>query len=152
VTTPVFFYLYGVDEDLMVCDVEHVPRVGEWVAILGVTGVVTRVLWEPDTVQYSQIAGKKIRGVARVLIRQYAVPDPKNPMPPEARSLQTWEYQTLATTFRSGLFEAKWEPDLDLNEVAKQGWELVQIVPLTDSNGRTRQLNYVFKRAKILLS
>ncbi len=35
-----------------------------------------------------------------------------------------------------------------VNEFGKQGWELVQILPLSENNGKTKRVIFIFKKEK----
>ena len=62
--------------------------------------------------------------------------------------MDKFEYKTLFTNAKGFLGgkinESKFQDEL--NELGKQGWELVSTVPSTQSYGNTRWLISVFKR------
>lgn len=69
--------------------------------------------------------------------------------------MQKWEYKVVVQTRKKkgiGLDAmAPWEPELDLNSLGANGWELVSVTPLSDvwgdyASGTTTTLGWVFKR------
>ncbi len=70
--------------------------------------------------------------------------------------MQKWDYKTI-TVKRNIKVEiltnysvTPWQPTLNLQQLGEEGWELVSVVPISDSSGSgfTHQLQYVFKRQK----
>jgi hypothetical protein len=61
-----------------------------------------------------------------------------------------WEYYTLKLK-PGGFFSSKIEPekvDALLNEAGSQGWELVNVVSISQAYGATGELLFVFKRQR----
>lgn len=69
--------------------------------------------------------------------------------------MQKWEYLTarsMREPKRTGVSD-NWLHDWDLDELGKQGWELVGIVPLASWAGEayagvTSEVDFIFKRPK----
>ncbi len=62
--------------------------------------------------------------------------------------MEQYEYKTLLTDAK-GFFGGKVDPNilqLQLNELGRQGWELVSTVATVQSYGSTRWLISIFKR------
>jgi hypothetical protein len=61
-----------------------------------------------------------------------------------------WEYRTvkLATTgFLGGKFDAA-QLDANMNQLGREGWELVAAFDTNQSYGQTRDIVLIFKRAR----
>jgi hypothetical protein len=63
--------------------------------------------------------------------------------------MNSWEYKVMKTdrTFWSG--RDKKDPEVFLNELGRDGWELVSVVPLSQmGGGTTTNLQFFFKRKR----
>jgi hypothetical protein len=60
-----------------------------------------------------------------------------------------WEYKVLVTEIKMKLMgqDTAWrELEPQLNVLGREGWELVSVVPVSQTNGFTNYLQYTFKR------
>ena len=70
--------------------------------------------------------------------------------------MKNWEYKIIVqspVTEKKVYFEMptkfNWEPEVDLNAMGDDGWELVSVTSIDHwVEGRTSQLNYYFKRER----
>ena len=63
--------------------------------------------------------------------------------------MQKWEYMTISPILTKN---GEWEPQVPLDKLGKEGWELAMVVPWidTDIHGRTYSsaFQWIFKRPK----
>ena len=70
--------------------------------------------------------------------------------------MATWEYKLIVqrpVPPKKVYFEPptqfNWDPEVDLNEISKTGWELVSVASIGYGiEGRTSELRYYFKRER----
>ena len=62
--------------------------------------------------------------------------------------MSTWEYKIINT--EKSLWTAKDKTDIDnmLNDLGRDSWELVSVVPLSHAGGSTTGLQLFFKRKR----
>ncbi len=65
--------------------------------------------------------------------------------------LQRWEYKIIEQSReveRALLNEywSDWEPEIDYDALGQKGWELVSVVPISDTGTATESLRHYFKR------
>ena len=70
--------------------------------------------------------------------------------------MQKWEYKIITCKRETGFFSTyEWDKDIEamLPELGEEGWELVNIVPISSAwgenkTGSTTEEKWIFKRSK----
>jgi len=63
--------------------------------------------------------------------------------------MQKWEYQVLEYEVKGGVFrkmDVKKNYLTELNNLGRDGWELVEIIPFTDMQGRLTKIHLILKK------
>ena len=60
-----------------------------------------------------------------------------------------WQYRQLEVKTQ-GFFQTKLPEHSfsQLNELAQDGWEVIQVVPITEYNGRTTRVSFILRRER----
>ena len=65
--------------------------------------------------------------------------------------MNKWRYQVLEYKIKGGIArEMRPEKDYltELNALGREGWELVGVIPLTESNGRLSKIHLILKKTE----